>query len=279
MDRDKLLQRYKDWWVSYGSAFETVTVKVDGRDCHLIQREYADPQKYSGLCMKQSIPLIEITENYRKADNGILFVNCNPSGTDYEHYGKENKSQDKFFIYKKEGNPYFENAKSFARKVKQGVKYAMIDVFPLVIQNQAVLKKAISEAFSVSKRTPTKKVVPCEAFKAMMEQFRDNILEINPKVIVATNAFVKDLFTCDEENHPYSFRKLGILDSIYQGEDLIYYKIVIPRQGQDNFEAFLFCGGMIAGGHQMDTQSKARLIRDVKHFLSGDSIQLWPPKQ
>lgn len=278
MDIHTLLEGYKTWWQTYGKAFETVTVKVDGKDCHLTQRQYADPQKYLGLCVEQ-IPLIEITEYYRKAENGILFVNCNPSGTDYEHYGEENKSQDGFFIYKKEGNPYFENAESFARKVKQGIPYAMIDVFPLVLQNQAVLKKAISEAFPVSKRTPAKEVIPCDAFKAMMERFRDNVLEIKPKVIVATNAFVKDLFTCDDEKHPYSFRKLGLLDSFYQGDDSVYYRIVIPRQGQDAFETFLFCGGMIAGGHQMDTQSKERLIRDVRHFISQKPINLWPPKQ
>lgn len=273
MDRDSLLQGYKNWWQAYGSIIETETVKVDGKDCHLIQRDNADQQKYAGLCDKQNIPVIEITEYYRKADNGILFVNCNPSGTDYEHYGKENTLPDDFFIYRKEGNPYFENAKSFAKKVGVGDNFAMIDVFPLVIQNQAVLKKAVSEAFSVSRRSPVKKNALGEAFKAMMDQFRDNVLEINPKVIVATNAFVKDLFTCGDEKYPYSFRNLGLMSSIYQGDDLVYYKIVIPRQEQD-FEAFLFCGGMIAGGHQMDTQSKARLIRDVKHFILQKPINL-----
>lgn len=36
---------------------------------------------------------------------------------------------------------------------------------------------------------------------------------------------------------------------------------------KSGFATTVFCGGMIAGGHQMDTESKKRLIRDVALFM------------
>lgn len=277
MDLVTLINNYEDWWSRNSSAFEKQTVKVDGEMRPLIQREYAPKYANEKLkkhnCKDINIPLIEITPYYKEAEDGLLFVNCNPSGTDYKYYvGHNNTPPNDFYIYDNQDNSYFNKTREFANKAEAD-KFAMIDVFPLVIQNQAVLKTAISEAYSDQKPEPR-----WTAFYEMMELFIKNVVEIKPKVIVATNAFVKDLFTCDDEDHPYSFPNQGLLNYIYQGDDLVYYKIAIPRQGHDDFEAFLFCGGMIAGGHQMDTQSKARLIRDVKHFLSGDSIQLWPPK-
>ena len=101
----------------------------------------------------------------------------------------------------------------------------------------------------------------------MLEVFIYNVVQIKPKVIVATNAFVKDLLT--SETHPRSLVNLGLLNATYEGDDLVRYKISIK---QSDFEATLFCGGMIAGGHQMDTESRARLYRDVRHFFSGDPI-------
>ena len=272
--------KLKKWWQDYQGQFVKQKIQLGKNlpELPLVQREYADPNVNSNAkrstlkgCPVDAIPYIEITSLYRPLDPsipGILFVNCNPSGTDYQYYNdyymKNGKTRSGFVLYNKVDNTYFNAAKEFAKKAGVSLNesnldgnYAMIDVFPIVIQNQAVLKKAYNEAEGRQK----------EAFERLLEVFIYNVVQIKPKVIVATNAFVKDLLT--SETHPRSLVNLGLLNATYEGDDLVRYKISIK---QSDFEATLFCGGMIAGGHQMDTESRARLYRDVRHFFSGDPI-------
>ena len=108
----------------------------------MLQREYAeDNQLLKYNCDRNSIPYMEITPLYREANNGLLFVNCNPSGTDYAYYRDNNsKPATDFFYYDKLKNNYFNATEEFAKSVGGEVfeNYAMIDVFPIVMQNQAV---------------------------------------------------------------------------------------------------------------------------------------------
>ncbi len=266
------------WWRAYSSEFLSKKIQLGKSPAlPLIQREYADPTvnpnaKQSTLkgCPVDEIPCIEITPLYRILDpneHGILFVNCNPSGTDYkyyrDYYQRHAKTCPDFFLYDKEDNSYFNAAKKFAKDAGVSINesnldgnYAMIDIFPLVIQNQAVLKEAYYNATEDRRK----------AFTELLNIFIDNVLQIKPKVIVATNAFVKDLLTSDKD---YSLKKLNLLKSTYEGDKFVRYKIEI--QG---FTSTLFCGGMIAGGHQMDTESRNRLNRDVRHFFSGNPIPI-----
>ena len=261
MDLQILLKQYMDWWERYRECFENQSIIVENRTVSLIQREYADNNKYSKYCSQNSIPIIEITPFCKKANQGLLFVNCNPSGTDYKYYGEKNaKNPTIFFIYDKINSSYFNAAKSFAEKVGVKDRYAIIDVFPITIQNQAIVKEVYKNAAGKQR----------EAFNELIEIFFNIIVEIQPRIIVATNAFVKDLFISIGNKDLRSFRDLKFIDTVYNGDELVNYDIKIHSQnkGQDVFETTLFCGGMISGGHQMDTESKQRLIRDVRRYIN-----------
>ena len=245
---DNKLNQYKDWWKQYGKEFLGQKVVVDGKNCHLLQREYADNSQLSKYnCKRDSIPYIEITPLYREAKDGLLFVNCNPSGTDYPYYQKHNgASPTDFFYYDRPDNTYFNAVVEFADGVggKGFGNFAMIDVFPIVIQNQAVLKKTFGDATGDLKK----------AFDKLIEFFLDSILQIKPKVVIVTNAFVKDLFV----------NKFNGMIRVKHDEKNVCYYI-----GIKNFETTVFCGGMIAGGHPMDSESRKRLERDVRLFIKN----------
>ena len=258
----QVLSNYSSWWQNYESEF-SVKIPLGQSQHYMLQRKYADDSRLKfkkGDCPRKAIPCIEISPLYREAKDGILFVNCNPSGTDYEYYRDHNTNHEDCFYYgeQKPNNSYFNAAEAFATAVGiNNDNFAMIDVFPIVIQNQAVLKEAYNKATGRQR----------EAFDELLRYFLNNIVRIHPKVIVATNAFVKDLLTDNDVKRPYSLRQLGRFDDFHPDGDRVCYHITIK-----DLETTLFCGGMIAGGHQMDTESKSRLIRDVKYFRNHSSI-------
>ncbi len=248
------------WWNSYGGDFVKQTIKLTKNTSFpLLQREYAVsqgklPQNYN----EKVIPFLEITPLYTNTKKGVLFVNCNPSGTDYSYYDKHNKAQDDCFYYGEfnPGNPYFQECEKFTQEVG-AQSFAMIDVFPLVMQNQAIMKKAFYEAYSTQNRK--------NAFDALLGLFLKNIESIQPEIIVVTNAFVKDLFI--EKTSPLHKLLTGFDDK--KKKDRVCYDIGIGQ-----LKTTLFCGGMIAGGHRMDTESRNRLTRDVRHFRSHTPIMI-----
>lgn len=241
------LKQYKDWWEQYHDSFLNGGIEVNKQYFPLLQRDYAEDSQLSKCsCGRNSIPYMEITPLYREANDGLLFVNCNPSGTDYSYYKeKNNEPPTDFFYYDKLDNTYFNATEEFAKAVGMSENYAMIDVFPIVMQNQAVLKKAFKE--ENEKRR--------DAFNKLIDLFLDSIEQIKPKVVIVTNAFVKDLFI-----NGFDERVCVVPD-----EEKVCYNIKI----QERFATTVFCGGMIAGGHQMDTESKKRLIRDVAYFMES----------
>ena len=217
------------------------------------------------------IPYIEISAMCREIENGLLFINCNPSGTDYEHYEDKNKDKiEECFYYDNPQNDYFKESRKFANQVGIGDNFAMIDFFPIVIQKQADLKKKVEEVFSGKDKTKKNHLQnevsaridgERKAFKELIDIFLDAIKKLNPQVIVVTNAFVRDLFV----------KKLVELEYITELEaeeenqnQLVYHKMKITKT---NYTFTLFCGGMIAGGHRMDRESQKRLERDVRLFL------------
>ncbi len=258
---NQVLANYTNWWNKYNREQAKLFrgEKIGKDKSPLVQREFAEnsSRRKEYQCPLESIPYIEITPLYRVVKNGILFVNCNPSGTDYEYYTGF-KCLNDICIYNNSDNTYFDAVEKFAIEIGPTVQFAMIDVFPLVIQNQAVLKKAIIDTFKDPLLAERK-----GAIEELLRSFCNNIAQIQPKVIVATNAFVKDLFTDNDEKRPYTLRQLKLVDDFQQDEDKVCYHIEIKGH-----KTTLFCGGMIAGGHQMDTESKKRLIRDVRHYYS-----------
>lgn len=218
------LERYKKCWETWSSEINQNT---------LFQRCFRN---------QQSIPLFEISNFFRKPSEErieVLFVNCNPSGTDNGYYEKMNTKGDDFFYYDNPKNPYHKSVDDFYRDLGlEDENYAMIDLFPVVTQEQEVLVKACKSypAF----------------FDSLIEIFVDAVVELNPKVIVVTNAFVREALK--KEKSKFSFT---------ENDEEGYY--VMKANGLDNVA---FCGGMIAGKHQMDVESKKRLIRDVKNYLA-----------
>jgi hypothetical protein len=260
LDQNVLAQNVKStltsWWNSFSGDFIGQAIQLKNSSFPLLQKEYAVSQGKLPHNTTVNIPYLEISPLYKNAKHGALFVNCNPSGTDYSYYRTYNKNNNVCFYYGefKKKNPYFQECEKFAQEV--GVQqFAMIDVFPLVMQNQAVLKKAFKDAYATHNNQET-------AFDELLKSFLNTIECIEPEFIVVTNAFVKDLFT--KEN--YQLHKL--LTSFHEDKDRVCYDIGIGQ-----LKTTLFCGGMIAGGHRMDTESRRRLTRDVRHFLSHTPLQ------
>ena len=112
----------------------------------------------------------------------------------------------------------------------------MIDLFPIVLKEQAVLKDTY-------KKNP-------KLFVPLLHVFVEAIEELQPKVIVVTNAFVRDVLK----------KEMSKFDENVSG---VYYEMKT-----DKLETAVFCGGMISGSHQMDVESKKRLIRDVRTYLN-----------
>ena len=245
----------RDWWNKYGNEFvgQNVTMSIKHNlTLPLLQREYANSGQLAG-CPRTSIPFLEITPLYRVAQNGLLFVNCNPSGTDYTHYKSTNNNPPAdCFLYDKQGNSYFNAVEEFAENLlgKGYNNYAMIDAFPIVMQNQAVIKKVFSDAYSLKNNR-------FNAFEELISMFVETVEQIQPKIIIVTNAFVKDLFT-DKNN------RLRLKNVPKMEKDNVCYRI----ETSNGLKSTVFCGGMIAGGHQMDTESKERMIRDIKDYLN-----------
>lgn len=223
----KYLCLYKNWWASH-----------EGSQNHdsLFQRNL-------NKTSSSTIPLFEVTNMFRKPTKdgvNVLFVNCNPAGTDLNHYKNNNKLCHEFFYYDNTGkNQYFQSIDDFYKELGlNDDNYAMIDMFPIVIQEQAVLKKAYNADPSF--------------FAPLISIFIQAVIELQPKVIVVTNAFVGSLFqTAIPKQINVQYNNVGV-----------YHEIKDSR-----LNTAVFCGGMIAGRHQMDRESKKRLIKDVKEYL------------
>ena len=167
----------------------------------------------------------------------MLFVNCNPSGTDYDYYDTNNDKGNNFFYYDKTDNTYFKSTDEFYRALGlTDDNYAMIDLFPIVTKEQAVLKNAYEKNRKL--------------FAPLIDIFVEAVEELQPRVIVVTNAFVRDVLA--EKKTMFKENPIEVC-----------YEMTTKK-----LKTVAFCGGMIAGSHQMDVESKKRLIRDVRTYLN-----------
>ena len=222
---EKYLEKYKNYWRMSGHALEGLT-----------------PSLFQRYCVPENtIPIFEVGRLFRKPTEGrlaVLFVNSNPSGTDNDYYESNNSKYDDFFYYDKTDNPYFKSTDEFYRALGlTDNNYAMIDLFPIVLNEQAVLKNAYEKNRDL--------------FVPLIDIFVEAVEELQPQVIVVTNAFVRDVLK--KEMPKFKENQTGV-----------YYEMATDRS-----ETAVFCGGMIAGRHQMDIESKKRLKRDVKKYLNA----------
>jgi hypothetical protein len=121
--QDRILIKLNDWWNTYAHLFRG-----------WLQREVFrtnNPTKDADY-----IPNIEITNKYRKTNNGLLMIGCNPSGNDYAYYRDKGNKCD-FCIYDKE-NQYTTAIYNFANNVNCADNYACIDLFPIVLGKEAL---------------------------------------------------------------------------------------------------------------------------------------------
>ncbi len=120
----KLCKEYSDFYDSNSLFFKDRTVKVDGNQCHIFEKdkkehrnekleENSSTKEDSKLNNANNIPLLEIGNNLQKG--GLLIVGMNPAGTDIEFYTEENwensnnyldfdNNQRKVFLYYKKND-------------------------------------------------------------------------------------------------------------------------------------------------------------------------------
>ncbi len=233
--QDRILIKLNDWWNTYAHLFRG-----------WLQREVFrtnNPTKDADY-----IPNIEITNKYRKTNNGLLMIGCNPSGNDYAYYRDKGNKCD-FCIYDKE-NQYTTAIYNFANNVNCADNYACIDLFPIVLGEEAQLKENFENDKNIQ-----------DALKALAQITFENIIEINPKVIAITDTFVRDLFTI-------SFPKLGLLE-VHEDTDNVCYDINIKDKEGIGHLYTIFCGAMLTGQRPMDRESRKRFEKDVRNYLNN----------
>lgn len=230
----KYTKKYQEWWNNYSDAFVNTHILLKKQNHSLLQRHTIN---------NDVIPYLEISALYRKANNGLLILNCNPSGTDVSYYTAhpEKNNGDVFFYDKMNKNSYFKAAEDISYKVGVGDNYAMIDLFPIVKQQQAVLREAYDKRAQYGLE---------KAFEELLDIFREAVFDIAPKVIICANAFVTGLIANGTIDSAFSYDNNGI-----------FYNI-----NCNGHKTVVFGGGMIAGGNQMDKESKKRLFRDVNNY-------------
>jgi hypothetical protein len=204
-----------------------------------IQNGQIPASKLKG-CPITNIPLLEINSTLSVTPPiDLLVVNCNPSGTDYNYYTSQTPCD--VMVYSKiKGNPYLE----WGKKLLPNKKVVMADICQIVCQNQEIIREAIKKH----------KVL----FQEMYNIFWQLVCELSPKVIVVTNAYVRDIIVSQK------FLSRPEWINITSDDANVRYILRCPEHDQ---EVVLLCGGMIAGAHQMDKDSRRRLERDIKAYI------------
>lgn len=200
---------------------------------------------------QDTIPYLEITPLHKVAKNGILFINCNPAGTDSKYYKKHNQNKEICFYYNNDAKKtYARLCESFAADINVS-EYAMIDIFPIVVKEQKVIKEDFNNPNNGRS----------EAYDELLDFFLKMIVEIQPKVIAVTNGFIKNLFIDKNSSLNKKFDKF-----VEDSEKCCYYIKI------GDFETTLFCSGMIKGQHALDSESLKRFKRDIRCYFNHTTI-------
>ena len=185
-------------------------------------------------------PKIEIGDFDDTVRNGLLFVSCNPSGTDTDFYEQNNKIDYEEVIWyskKKDTSGFLGALKKFAEHCGYDGNYSKLDVF-------CVVKKSQDDVEDHYKKHK-------DVYEEMFDIFVSTVEKLEPKVIVVPNAFVRDLFQNDFSE------KIG------------YDKDQEPNCGGHkakfgNHETYIFFTSMLSGVRALDVGSRELLEWAVK---------------
>lgn len=192
----------------------------------------------------QCAPKIEIGDFDDTVRNGLLFVSCNPSGTDTDFYEQNKKIDYKevmWYTKKKDTSGFLDALKKFSEKCGYGGKYSKLDVF-------CVVKKAQKEDIKHYSDKNNKSL-----YKEMFTIFVDTVEKIQPEVIVVANAFIRDLFQND-------FKDIIRYD---KNQDLEYGG---HRAKFGEHETYIFFTSMLSGGRALDVGSREVLEWAVNRY-------------
>lgn len=215
--RSQLFDKYNDFWKSNKKSFGKF---FDGNP------QYA--------------PKIEIGDFDDTVRNGLLFVSCNPSGTDTDFYEQNNKIDYKEVMWypkKKDTSGFLGALKKFAEHCGYNGNYSKLDVF-------CVVKKSQDDVEDHYKKHK-------DVYEEMFDIFVSTVEKLEPKVIVVPNAFIRDLFQNDFSE------KIG------------YDKDQEPNCGGHkakfgNHETYIFFTSMLSGVRALDVGSRELLEWAVK---------------
>ncbi len=189
-------------------------------------------------------PKIEIGDFDDTVRNGLLFVSCNPSGTDTDFYEQNNKIDYKEVMWypkKKDTSGFLDALKKFSEKCGYGGKYSKLDVFCVVKKAQKQVIKHYSDKNNKS------------LYEKMFTIFVDTVEKIQPEVIVVANAFIRDLFQND-------FKDIIRYD---KNQDLEYGG---HRAKFGEHETYIFFTSMLSGGRALDVGSREVLEWAVNRY-------------
>ena len=236
-----LLSKYQKIYEGYLSRHKSYLEKIYIKRNYIfqrvnIQKGLIPASKLKG-CPPSHIPLLEINSTLSVTPPiDLLVVNCNPSGTDYDYYSSQ-KPSDVMIYNKIKGNPYLE----WGKKLLPNKKVALADVFPIVCQNQDRIKEAVKMHNAL--------------FQELYDIFWQLVCELSPKAMVITNAYVRDLIVSEKS------LSLPKRVTITPDDANVRYILQCPEHHR---EIILLGGGMIAGAHQMDKDSRRRFEKDIK---------------
>ena len=271
-----LLSDYQKFWASNRPKFvkEEIVIKK-GTKVYLCERDhifvhgYRSSKGVPSPCISKSIPYIEISNKQVKGAP-ILFVGMNPSGADVCYYSTNNTSGDEVFTYCG-SSPYYQAMQDFANEcitagvckchgyldASGNVKYSEIDIFGIVQGTQKVIVKHFLD-------NP-------ELYVKMFELFLRTIVELNPKLIIVANAFVRRLLMRGNDSKDVLINKKydnfyfnGSIRRYILERDNLYggYKLVI---GDKEFYLYFSC--MLSGQRAIDLGNRENLIWLVRNYL------------
>jgi len=260
-----LLKDYQRFWKANSKVFvgQNLTNKgnlpVTERDFIKSLGHYRLNKKVPSPYQPNTIPYIEISKK-RTVGSSILFVGMNPSGADVDYYLKHNKAKCEVFEYNNYAKSlYYQAMQKFANDClgHEDADYSVLDVFGIVQGTQGVIVHDFLSRPNV--------------YKEMFEIFLKAIVDLNPKVIIVANAFIRRLLL--RGNEPKDVLKSPQYN-IFYAQNPVYQLTVNPKFGGyeisihgKKYQLYFSC--MLSGQHALDLGNRENLIWLVRNYLKN----------
>ncbi len=204
-------------------------------------REFFEKYQVDKFKDKDILKVIELS-GFKKIENGLLVVGCNPSGDD-EQYCLDNNN----IWYDKETDKsgYIGEIKKFAQSTGFSENYTRIDTFCIKQLKQKDLEKDI-------KKEET------DFYKDMFNIFVGTVIKLKPTIIVFANAFISNLIM-DKNFFPNV--KVDPQDNVCGG-----YIIKLTDSEDKEHSYYAFFTSMLSNG-ALSKRSKNLLIWAVNHYM------------